>query len=127
MGGEIGINVVELKIDECMHSKYSDLLLKGDRDDRLYICGENDWAFLMLDALKPIKEKSKNLMRKVLQKRNAGVDIKAIVLGKTEKRYLDIYFGGKGKCNKLYGYPIVESPEKTCFEILVKHDDTLPF
>lgn len=122
MGGELAINVKEIVIDEPL-SIYdtSDLRIVDEDNNRLYICGKNnDWPFLMIDALKPIKKRAQTIVDKAIKAKETS-DIEAVVLGKREKRDMDVLFGGYDKCNRIVGIPVIKSEENTCLKFLVEH------
>lgn len=120
MGGELAINVEKVSIDEAISTFDNTDLRIVDKDGHiLFICGKNDWAFLMLEALEPVKKRARDIVMKIGEKIQEN-KIEAVVLGKKEKRDMDVFFGGEGKCNRILGFPVIESKEETCFKFLVE-------
>lgn len=124
------MQIKKVRSDESIIRPYSqyytdkimtDLCMVDEKGEFLYICGENDWGFLALELLEPIKKEADKLLSKVRDVLTRKA-IKAIMVGKNEKRILDINAGGKDKCTKIFGIPIILCDEINCFEFLVEYD-----
>ena len=94
MVGEIGININKVYADRnflrpkdydiSINGHVSnDLSMRSDKGDTFHICGENDWAFLALELLEPIKDEARKIVETVKYRRNnSKCNIRAVVLGK---------------------------------------------
>lgn len=132
IGGELGLNILKVSSDRSYvrpdeERISNDLTMHLTDGGYFHICGDNDWAFLAIELLEPIKAEVKSIMQKVKKYRENGVNIKAIVLGRNDKRIMDVYFGGKNKCDKIFGIPVITSDKHDLFECLVEYTDELPF
>lgn len=105
----------------------NDLHIVTDKEECLHICGENDWAFLALDLLRPIREEARKIVETIEAKKREDKSIKAVALGKNDKRIMDIYFGGKDKCDKIRGLPVVNADEPNTIAFLVEKEEEYPF
>lgn len=92
----------------------------------LHICGENDWAFLALELLEPIKVAAKEIIELVEHKKRE-TDIKAVMLGRNDKRIMDVYFAGKDKCQRICGLPIITTDNLNEIAFLVKEEEEILF
>lgn len=101
--------------------------MKGVDGEFLHICGDNDWAFLALDLLEPIMNEAKKIMKLVQNRKKQTPTIKAVILGKNDKRIMDVYFGGKGKCEKILGLPIIATDKLDEVTFLVEDTNSIPF
>lgn len=131
MGGELSLKVEHVYSDSdfVRPTNFSfrnagivsnDLSMTLEHDGCLHICGNNDWAFLALELLKPIKDEAMKIMGTVQDRLAEYPKIKAVMLGKNDKRIMDVYCGGKGKCDKLFGMPVIETDELNEVKFLVK-------
>lgn len=125
MNGELNITVKRLLLDRSVvrsdyfdsivysdgDAQFNDLSMEGENGEVLHICGKNDWAFLALDLLKPIKKEAEKIIKTVefAKKHNS---VGAVVLGKNDKRIMDIYFGGKDSCTNILNIPVIFSEER---------------
>lgn len=100
MGGELGINVKRVYSDNgfirpgelywSISKKYgNDLLIEDIDGSHLYICGDNDWAYLAVDLLKPLLREANKLYYEI-SKRISDVRPEVVVVGKNDFRMLDI-------------------------------------
>lgn len=132
IGGELGFDILKVSSDmryiRPNDEKISnDLTMHTIDGNFFHICGNNDWAFLALELLEPIKKEAKNIIQKVKNYIDSGINIKAIILGRNDKRIMDVYFGGRNKCEKIFGIPIIISDKKDLFEVLVEYEEHLPY
>jgi len=87
-----------------------DLTIKDSNNNYLHICGNNDWGYLALEILNPIKESAENLIEDVKERiARIGDKPEVIMLGINQQRIMDIYHGGKGKCTEISGIPIART------------------
>ena len=141
MGGELSFKIKSVYSDRdfIRPSRYSintlnneyeptnDLSMQSDDGNYFHICGNNDWAFLALDLLKPIKDEAKSIIQCVKERKEKNPDIKAVMLGKNDKRIMDIYFGGKGRCDKIVGLPVITTEQLNEVKFLVEKEIFVPF
>lgn len=119
--GELGIEIKEIEINDLLnpYSKYNpdnknmDFKILNSDNGFLYICGANDWGYLMCDALMPLMKKADNL-KKYIQKliSNYKGEINAVVLSKNDYRILDIHHRllcGGDPIKRFGDFPVVES------------------
>ena len=104
----------------------NDLSLKFD-GGTLHICGDNDWAFLALEILKPIKEEALKIIETAHRLKSENKYIRAFALGKNDKRIMDVFMGGKDKCKKILGLPVIVSDNFNEVTGLIDYIDILPF
>ena len=128
MGGELVLKVKMVKSDNDFIRPFdfcgeiaNDLTMITENDEFLHICGSNDWAFLVLELLEPIKKEAKKIIE-VIKQNKPNTSIKAVMLGRNDKRIMDVYFGGKGKCDRILGLPVVETKEANCIKFLVEEN-----
>ena len=131
MRGELSLKVKSVYSDKWFVRPLSDtpendLSMRLENNEVFHICGDNDWAFLALELLKPIKNEANKIMRLVQDRKTENPRIKAVMLGKNDKRIMDVYFGGKGKCDRIFGLPVIETDELNKVKFLVE-DTYLPF
>ena len=137
-GGELGFKVISVYSDKdfvrlSYYSLSNGTEVSNDLSMHLYdgghfhICGNNDWAFLALDLLKPIKDEAKKIVKTVHDRKNKSPKIKAVMLGKNDKRIMDVYFGGRGECDKILGIPVIETDNFNEVEFLVEDTYISPF
>ena len=141
LGGELVLKVLGVHSDQffvrpTVHSvsmfnkegnPSNDLSMKLENNKFLHICGDNDWAFLALQLLEPIKDEAKRIMMLVQDRKVNTPAIKAVMLGKNDKRIMDVYFGGKGKCEKILGLPIIATDKLDEVTFLVEDTNSIPF
>lgn len=132
IGGELGINIASVRSDPWFirpttSTASNDLTMLSISGEYFHICGNNDWGFLALELLEPIRKEAKDMMQKIKKYRQDGTEIKAIMLGVNDKRIMDIYFGGKDKCDRICGIPVILSEEQNLFKCLVEYEEELPF
>jgi len=136
IGGELVINIKQVysdpsfvrpkDLDFYAGSKYCNDLSILDKDgSTLHICGDNDWGFLALELLKQIKIEAKRILEEILEEKRK-VKVAAVMLGRNDKRILDIYFGGKDTCKMIYGIPVIETENLNEIKYLTAYND-LPF
>lgn len=129
MRGEIGINIRTLNMSHDCVVPFSDsavssidLRIIDTNEESLWICGENnDWGYLMTDALIPILKYGYEVERKidVAMKQYDG-DPEVILVGKNEYRSLDILQKIRicKNAELLYkGIPIVSSSKSNGIEL----------
>lgn len=104
----------------------NDLSLKFD-GGTLHICGDNDWAFLALEILKPIKEEALKIIETAHRLKSENKYIRAFALGKNDKRIMDVFMGGKDKCKEILGLPVIVSDEFNEVSGLIDYIEILPF
>lgn len=137
MGGELSFKVKSVYSDRdfVRPSHYSlgdvgtasnDLSISLGNNEYFHICGNNDWAFLALELLRPIKDEANKIMESIKCRKSEAPSIKAVMLGKNDKRIMDVYFGGKDKCNRILGLPVIVTDELNEVKFLVE-DTYLPF
>lgn len=141
MRGEIGVNVKEIlhtrgmvrpNFYDCIpygedNEFFNDLSIMEESGECLHICGKNDWAFLALDILKPFKEEAEKIIKTVENSKKSKC-IGAVVLGKNDKRIMDVYFGGKDSCTSILGIPVVLSDVRDKVMCLVEPEEAeIPF
>lgn len=105
----------------------NDLSMRLENNKFLHICGDNDWAFLALELLEPIKDEAKRILKMVQDRKSETPSIKAVMLGKNDKRIMDVYFGGRNKCERILGLPVIATNELNEVTFLVEDTNTLPF
>ena len=105
----------------------NDLSMKIENNQTLHICGDNDWAFLALELLEPIKKEAKRIVELVQDRKGEKPNIKAVMLGKNDKRIMDVYFGGKGKCDRILGLPVIVTDNLNEVTYLVEDTNSIPF
>ena len=105
----------------------NDLSMRVGNNEFFHICGDNDWAFLALQLLEPIKDEAKRITKLVQDRKADTPTIKAVMLGKNDKRIMDVYFGGKGKCERILGLPVIVTDELNEVTFLVEDTNCLPF
>ena len=141
LGGELSFKIKSVYSDRdfirpsrysinTLNNKYeptNDLSMQLDDGNYFHICGNNDWAFLALDLLKPIKDEAKSIIQCVKERKEKNPDIKAVTLGKNDKRIMDIYFGGKGRCDKIVGLPVITTEQLNEVKFLVEKEIFVPF
>lgn len=139
LGGELAIKIAKVRSDPsfvrpniysvAMGSKEpsNDLTMISSTNETLHICGDNDWAFLALQLLEPIKDEAKRITKLVQDRKAETPTIKAVMLGKNDKRIMDVYFGGKGKCERIIGLPVIVTDELNEVTFLVEDTNYLPF
>lgn len=141
LGGELVLKVLGVHSDKffvrpTVHSvsmfnkegnPSNDLSMRLENNKFLHICGDNDWAFLALQLLEPIKDEAKRITKLVQDRKADTPTIKAVMLGKNDKRIMDVYFGGKGKCERILGLPVIVTDELNEVTFLVEDTNCLPF
>ena len=105
----------------------NELKLTDENGEFLFLCGRNDWAYLALEIINPIKEEAKNIVKEVCKRKEEDKNVTAVALGKNDKRIMDIYFGGKDKCNRICGLPVVVTNNQDELSFLVKKVIKIPF
>ena len=142
MGGELAFKVEKIFSDKYFvrPSEYSislfnnegtpsnDLSIKIQNGGYLHICGDNDWAYLALEILEPIKQEAIKLLEIITKRKSENPSIKAIMLGKNDKRIMDVYFGGKDKRERIFGIPVMTTDKFNEITFLIEDTDVvLPF
>lgn len=139
MRGELGIKVKKLEVDSEKdflnpydenhffredNRAYLDLRLDEGKGDFLYMCGENDWGYLLVDALSPLIRHGLNIMCIIDEKLEEDVNdqVEAILLGKNEYRAVDILYkaryGGTTDLKEIGCIPVIKSKDFNCIELL---------
>lgn len=141
MSGELALKIIKVYSDKFFvrpseHSINSfnkdktpsnDLSMVMENNKTLHICGDNDWAFLALELLEPIKNEAKRITKLVQDRKAETPTIKAVTLGKNDKRIMDVYFGGKGKCDRILGLPVLTTEHLNEVSFLIEDTHELPF
>lgn len=141
MGGELALKVIEVYSDKffvrpTVHSvsilnkegnPSNDLSMRLENNKFLHICGDNDWAFLALELLEPIKNEAVRITKLVQDRKTETPTIKAVMLGKNDKRIMDVYFGGKGKCERILDLPVITTNNLNEVKFLVEDTNFIPF
>lgn len=133
MGGELSVNVKMVRSDKYFVRPWNDCDISNDLtmvlgdSEFLHICGDNDWAFLALELLEPILNEGKKIVKLITEAKASKPKLRAVVLGKNDKRIMDVYHGGRGKCEKVLGIPILTSERLDEITFLVEEDGELPF
>ena len=113
-----------------------DLTITSTSNETFHICGNNDWAYLVVDALFPLLQYASLVENEVSGKlrrmdRDKNLKPKVIGLGRNEFRALDILHRIRGSEEPLKEYgniPIVRLEENNTIEFLgTKEIDDLPF
>ena len=100
IGGELGINVKRVYSDNgfirpgelywSISKKYGNDLSMEDIDgSHLHICGDNDWAYLAVDLLKPLLREANKLYLEI-SKNIEKMKPEVVVVGKNDFRMLDV-------------------------------------
>ncbi len=137
LGGELAIKVAKVRSDFSFvrpdiysvtnEEPSNDLTMISSTNETLHICGNNDWAFLALELLEPIKNEAKRITKLVQDRKAETPTIKAVMLGKNDKRIMDVYFGGKGKCERILGLPVITTDNLNEVTFLVEDTNSIPF
>ncbi len=144
MGGEIALKIKKVSCSNDLVIPFNDykenpaidLTIQTD-DGWFHLCGDNDWGYLALEAIKPILQTGIKLENKILngmQKYQPEV----ILLGKNEFRVLDILHIARDSelgIETIRGIPIVKGNFINGIKYLGKNDeielplsnDKLPF
>lgn len=118
MNGEIGLKIKKVScsndlirpLSEYRDNPAIDLAIQTTDDGFFHICGDNDWGYLALEAIKPILKEGIQLELKILedvQKYKPEV----IVLGKNDFRIFDILHtarDGEYGIKMFRGVPVVK-------------------
>lgn len=99
IGGELVLQVEKVKSDGNftrpnesfydINRRYGNDLNIFEKDSLLHICGNNDWAYLAVDLLKPLLREANKLYYEI-SKRISDVRPEVVVVGKNDFRMLDI-------------------------------------
>lgn len=137
LGGELAIKIAKVRSDFSFvrpdiysvtnQEPSNDLTMISSTNETLHICGNNDWAFLALELLEPIKNEAKRITKLVQDRKAETPTIKAVMLGKNDKRIMDVYFGGKGKCERIIGLPVIVTDSLNEVTFLVEDTNSIPF
>lgn len=149
MSGEIGIEIGKIdfnRIDDLIRpyrntSSYTgnkpaqDLTITSTSNETFHICGNNDWAYLVVDALLPLLQYALLVENEVSNKlrrmdRDQNLEPKVIGLGRNEFRALDILHRIHGSEDSLKVYnniPVVKLEEDNSIEFLGTKEIDLPF
>ncbi len=149
MSGEFGIEIGKIdfnRIDDFIkpygnisiytgNKPSQDLTITSTSNETFHICGNNDWAYLVVDALSPllqyaslVENKISNDLRKMDREKNSKP--KVIGLGRNDFRALDILFRIRGSEDSLKEYrniPVVRLEEDNAIEFLGTKEFDLPF
>ena len=149
MIGELGIEIGKIDFNRCddLIKPYNntsiynddypsqDLTIISTSNETFHICGRNDWAYLVVDALSPllqyaslVENKISNDLRKMDKEKNTKP--KVIGLGKNEFRAFDILHRLRGLGDSLKKYeniPVVRLEEDNAIEFLGTKEIDLPF
>lgn len=112
-----------------------DLTITSTSNESFHICGNNDWAYLVVDALSPLLQYASLVENEVSGKlrrmdRDKNLKPKVIGLGRNEFRALDILHRIRGSEDSLKEYnnvPVVRLEENNSIEFLGTKVVDLPF
>ncbi len=112
-----------------------DLTITSTSNEAFHICGNNDWAYLVVDALSPLLQYASLVENEVSGKlrrmdRDKNLKPKVIGLGRNEFRALDILHRIRGSEDSLKEYnniPVVRLEENNSIEFLGTKEFDLPF
>lgn len=129
MSGEIGLAIKKVGFDEDMVCPYGSpscgskpsttLQCMGEDGEFLYIIGDNDWGYLLADALKDLMQYATSIEDRIAKKAwDYTGKPEFIALGKNEYRALDIkrQIDGK-KCLEMFDIPIVKTSKDNGIEL----------
>lgn len=110
--------------------KYVDMNLVTS-DGALYLCGKNDWGYLVANALIPLLKYANGVERKISEKSLDTNNIDVIGLGKNEFRALDILHRLK-ECGEpltvFRGIPVVKLNKNDGIQIYTSEEtEDMPF
>lgn len=144
MVGEIAIKIDNLKFDRvidltrpygvgyCRAEPAQDLTLMNGQET-LHICGENDFPYLFINALKPLMEYEKTTRENIENELFSAKYVpKVILLGKNEFRAMDIMYRLRNNNNPFTEYkefPVVRGKKNNEIELLGEDGESedLPF
>ena len=139
MRGELGFDIESVTFSRDMNAPHGDIssgmidMTFHIKDDGwLHICGENDWAYLLSDALLPFLNYAQQVFTKI-DERLGDYDgtPEVIVLGKNEFRAVDVLhrIRGMGDPIEVYkGITVIQADNFNKIELLGKQDyNELPF
>lgn len=135
MSGELGMDIHRICFSNDFAKPYNDdSLALGNKDvsidlnmfcesgSTFHICGNNDWAYLVTNALIPLERYAENVFNEM----STAVDNydgtpEVIVLGKNEYRAVDILHRLRGTGEPISVYkniPVIKSEESNCIKLL---------
>lgn len=137
MGGEIGLNIAEIKFSDDNIAPYKDgwrytevaidAALIDKNGDRLNICGNNDWIDLSVKAILPFVRaaiKTENIIRSKLEKIRKEGNVPAVVrLGKDPYRQMNLMHilrSGGDSISAFNGVPVIRGDDADGVEIFLE-------
>ena len=137
MGGEIGLNIAEIKFsddniapykDDWRYTKVAiDATLIGENGDHFHICGDNDWIDLSVKAMLPFAQaaiRTENLVRSKLERIRKEGNIPAVVrLGKDHYRQMNLMHilrSGGDLISTFNGVPVIRGDDADGIEIFLE-------
>lgn len=137
MGGEIGLNIAEIKFsddniapykDDWRYAKVAiDATLIGENGDHFHICGDNDWIDLSVKAMLPFAQaaiRTENLVRSKLERIRKEGNIPAVVrLGKDPYRQMNLMHilrSGGDLIFTFNGVPVIRGDDADGIEIFLE-------
>lgn len=137
MGGEIGLNIAEIKFsddniapykDDWRYAKVAiDATLIGENGDHFHICGDNDWIDLSVKAMLPFAQaaiRTENLVRSKLERIRKEGNIPAVVrLGKDPYRQMNLMHilrSGGDLISTFNGVPVIRGDDADGIEIFLE-------
>lgn len=141
IGGEIGLKVDKIVFNTdndlkkpfgYLGESYIDMSIYEETGNVIHICGKNDWAYLLADALQLLLDYALEVFKMVDLSINQYKGTPACIgLGKNEFRAVDIIhrLRGFGEPIKVYkNIPVVELRSTDGIELYGQHDiNELPF
>lgn len=138
--GEIGLKVNKVVFDKDMVEPYNerntvyryiDLDIWSDKDV-FHICGENDWGYLVIEALLPLLRYAQDVLKSIDTMLQACTEApEVIILGKNEYRAVDILHRIRGLGDEIETYksiPVVRSNTKdNQIKLLGNNEELNPF
>lgn len=140
IGGELGIKVNKAILSNDVIQPHKsvnmntliDLSLLDTNGEYFHICGENDWGYLLVDALLPLLKYSDKIFQEInnmIEKYRVRPEV--IGLGKNEYRAVDIMHRIRGlgdPINMYKGIPVVCLGETNAVKLFGKSErEYLPF
>jgi len=144
MGGEIGLKINKVSCSNDLIKPFNDytttpaidLTIQTD-DGWFHLCGDNDWGYLALEAIKPVLKAGIELKQKI-NENILKYQPEVILLGKNEFRILDILHIARDSelgIEMIQGIPVVKGKFTNGIKFLGKNDeielplsnDKLPF
>lgn len=129
MSGEIGLAIKKVRFDEDMVCPYGSpscgkkpsitLMCMGEDGECFHIVGDNDWGYLLVNALKDLMQYATSIEDQIAKKAwDYSGTPEFIALGKNEYRALDIKRIINGEKNlEVFNIPIVKTSKDNGIEL----------